>query len=103
MISLALVALAAAAATARADQVPLAPAAHTEHAPHGTPAGTDYAQLFGTESQLTYGPSPWTRGAWNGLVTFGHARPVRCWGADEDVEYDVAVIGASARPCLDVQ
>lgn len=36
----------------------------------------------------------WTREAWNGLTTFARSAPLRCFGADEDSPYDVAVIGA---------
>ncbi|KZV94516.1 Arginase/deacetylase [Exidia glandulosa HHB12029] len=36
----------------------------------------------------------WTRQSWSGLVSFARAPPLRCWGDDEDVAYDVAVIGA---------
>lgn len=35
----------------------------------------------------------WTREAWNGLTTFARSAPLRCFGADEDSPYDVAVIG----------
>jgi hypothetical protein len=91
MISLAFVALAAAAA-AHATQTPLAPA-HIAHAPHRAPADTDYARLFRTENQRT--PA---RNTWNGFFTFGSAPPVHCWGADqdEDVGFDVTIVGPSA-------
>ena len=36
----------------------------------------------------------WTRSAFNGLTTFAHAPPVRCFGADAERGYDVAVLGA---------
>ncbi len=36
----------------------------------------------------------WTRSDFNGLTSFAHAPPVRCFGADAETEYDVAVLGA---------
>lgn len=36
----------------------------------------------------------WSQQAWNGLTTFAGAQPLRCFGADAGVQYDVAVIGA---------
>ena len=36
----------------------------------------------------------WRRTAWNGLTTFAHAPPLRCFGEEAGVPYDVAVIGA---------
>ncbi|PCH36264.1 Arginase/deacetylase [Wolfiporia cocos MD-104 SS10] len=36
----------------------------------------------------------WTSQEWNGLTTFAGAKPLRCFGADAEVPYDVAVLGA---------
>ena len=36
----------------------------------------------------------WSRSAWNGLTTFAHAPPLRCFGEGAGVPYDVAVLGA---------
>ncbi|KAI0718552.1 agmatinase [Cerioporus squamosus] len=36
----------------------------------------------------------WTRYDFNGLTSFAHSPPVRCFGADAETEYDVAVLGA---------
>ncbi|KAI0753258.1 Arginase/deacetylase [Daedaleopsis nitida] len=36
----------------------------------------------------------WSRMAFNGLTTFARAPPVRCFGADAETGYDVAVLGA---------
>jgi hypothetical protein len=52
--------------------------------------------LFAADQQLNAFTVPgWGTDAWNGLVTFGHAPPVRCWGADKDVPFDIAVIGTN--------
>jgi hypothetical protein len=70
---------------ASAKQVPLSNA--------GRVASTDYTALFSAGRQLTAAPQ-WTRKSWNGLVTFGHAPPLRCWGVDGEEPFDIAVIGA---------
>lgn len=36
----------------------------------------------------------WAREAYNGLNSFARAPPIRCFGADAETGYDVAVIGA---------
>ena len=36
----------------------------------------------------------WARDSWNGLTTFARAPPLRCFGADSETPYDVAVLGA---------
>lgn len=33
------------------------------------------------------------RDAWTGLVSFANTPPYRCWGAEEDKVFDIAVIG----------
>jgi agmatinase len=73
--------LAAAIALAHAQQVPL-----------GT-GPTDYAALFAPGGQTAHAPG-WSKESWNGLVTFGRAPPLRCWGAGGDALFDVAVVGA---------
>lgn len=70
-----------------AEQTPLA-----SRAARG--AGTDYEQLFANTAESKPGVLPWSRERWNGLTSFAGAPPLRCWGDDEDVAYDVAVVGA---------
>jgi len=36
----------------------------------------------------------WSRESWDGLTTFAAATPLRCFGADSETPYDVAVLGA---------
>ncbi|KAH9938305.1 Arginase/deacetylase [Fomitopsis serialis] len=36
----------------------------------------------------------WSRESWDGLTTFAAASPLRCFGADSETPYDVAVLGA---------
>jgi agmatinase len=74
--------LAAAIALAHAQQVPL-----------GT-GPTDYAALFVPGGGQTAHAPGWSKESWNGLVTFGRAPPLRCWGAGGDALFDVAVVGA---------
>jgi agmatinase len=42
-----------------------------------------------------------TKESWNGLVTFGRAPPARCWGAEKDVLFDIAIVGVLhlSLPC----
>ena len=58
----------------------------------------DAASLNFTELFAAYGGDlsneAWRRTAWNGLTTFAHAPPLRCFGEEAGVPYDVAVIGA---------
>lgn len=35
----------------------------------------------------------WSKESWNGLTSFAKAIPLRCFGSDSGVDYDVAVIG----------
>lgn len=42
---------------------------------------------------LMPGTEAWAPREWNGLTTFAHTTPLRCFGADADVPYDVAVLG----------
>jgi agmatinase len=74
--------LAAAIALALAQQVPL-----------GT-GPTDYAALFAPGGGQTAHAPGWSKESWNGLVTFGRAPPLRCWGVGGDALFDVAVVGA---------
>ena len=38
-------------------------------------------------------PQAWMQQGWNGLTTFAGAAPMRCFGADGSILYDVAVLG----------
>jgi hypothetical protein len=50
--------------------------------------------LLAADQQLNaFASSGWSKDAWNGLVMFGRAPPARCWGADQDVSFDIAVVG----------
>ncbi|TFK48846.1 Arginase/deacetylase [Heliocybe sulcata] len=51
----------------------------------------DFERLF--SSELLFADT-WSRESWNGLVSFARAPPLRCFGADSDEKYDVAVLGA---------
>ena len=56
------------------------------------------AALNFTELFAAYGGDlsneAWTRSSWHGLTTFAHAPPLRCFGEDAGVPFDVAVLGA---------
>ena len=66
------------------------------------PVGVVNTDTFGslnfTEIFAGFGPDKsnarWTRADFNGLTSFAHAPPVRCFGADAETDYDVAVLGA---------
>ncbi|EPQ54015.1 Arginase/deacetylase [Gloeophyllum trabeum ATCC 11539] len=52
---------------------------------------TDFTRLFSSDLLFR---DPWSKDSWNGLVSYAQAQPIRCFGADADVPYDVAVLGA---------
>lgn len=42
----------------------------------------------------------WSGGsAWNGLTTFARTSPLLCFDPDQDVKYDVAVLGTFSQCC----
>lgn len=66
-----------------------------DQVPVSRPGGNaELEALLAADKQLSaFAPPGWSKDAWNGLVTFGLAPPARCWGADRDVLFDIAVIG----------
>lgn len=59
-----------------------------------TPLAADavnFTKLF--SSELVFRET-WSKESWNGLTTFARSTPLRCFGSDADVPYDVAVLGA---------
>lgn len=59
-----------------------------------TPPDADavnFTKLF--SSELVFRET-WSKESWNGLTTFARSTPLRCFGSDADVPYDVAVLGA---------
>ncbi|OCH90617.1 Arginase/deacetylase [Obba rivulosa] len=64
-------------------------------------AGTNYPQVFDEGVDFTQLFSPklthierWSQTSWNGLVTFARSNPLRCFGVDSAIPFDVAVLGA---------
>ncbi|KAI0948616.1 hypothetical protein AcV7_010456 [Taiwanofungus camphoratus] len=51
----------------------------------------NFTKLF--SSELVFRET-WAKESWNGLTTFAAATPLRCFGSDGDIPYDVAVLGA---------
>ncbi|KAH9934988.1 uncharacterized protein B0H18DRAFT_1182287 [Fomitopsis serialis] len=51
----------------------------------------NFTQLFASDGIYQ---KAWTRESWNGLTTFARSAPLRCFGADSESPYDVAVLGA---------
>jgi agmatinase len=74
--------------------------AHQVPLQYATTHGSEEIEtLFAADQQMNaFATTGWSKDKWNGLVTFGHAPPARCWGADKDVAFDVAVVGA-VFPC----
>lgn len=57
----------------------------------------NFTALFAPASAVDRksGPvSSWARNSWNGLTTYAGSKPLRCFGEDQEVPYDVAVLGA---------
>jgi len=59
-----------------------------EHPETDTPL--NLTRLFSNELNF----DTWARSSWNGLTTFAKSTPLRCFGDDEAIPFDVAVIGA---------
>jgi len=55
------------------------------------PEAANFTQLFASDGIYQ---KAWTRESWNGLTTFARSAPLRCFGADSESPYDVAVLGA---------
>ena len=73
------------------------PVACAEQTPMATRPGrstVDLAELFGLGANNVPDRPLWSRERWNGLVSFAGAPPLRCWGVENEVAFDVAVIGA---------
>ncbi|EMD34414.1 hypothetical protein CERSUDRAFT_97674 [Gelatoporia subvermispora B] len=51
----------------------------------------NFTHVFAAESVLA---EPWAKTSWNGLTTFAHADPLRCFGVESGTPYDVAILGA---------
>ena len=70
---------------------------HTEY-PVRVVSPETYGTLNFTEIFAGFGPdksnAQWTRAAFTGITSFAAAPPVRCFGADAETDYDVAVLGA---------
>jgi hypothetical protein len=89
----------AASAAARHDpdasdasrQVPLSQAGL-----EGLSQSVDFDKLFNDRVDDRPGKPSWSRDRWSGLVSFASSPPLRCWGDDADIAYDVAVIGTSS-------
>ena len=58
---------------------------------------TDFTKLFGGSDSKSV--QTWATTSWNGLTTFAHAQPLRCFGEDAGVPYDVAVLGKHHFVC----
>lgn len=54
------------------------------------PAEVNFTRLFSNEIIFA---DTWQKDTWNGLTTFARAPPLRCFGAESNVPFDVAVLG----------
>ncbi|KAI0831720.1 Arginase/deacetylase [Trametes gibbosa] len=52
----------------------------------------NFTEIFASVPDMSN--TAWQRGSFYGLTTFAHAAPLRCFGADAEAGYDVAVVGA---------
>jgi agmatinase len=56
----------------------------------------NFTSLFAPAAFINSKSGPaaaWSKSSWNGLTTFAGATPLRCFGGDEAIPYDVAVLG----------
>lgn len=75
--------------TSVAQQIPLKDIEY----PESVIGTVNFTQLFGPSSAEKKTPQTWSRDSWNGLTTFARTEPLRCFGEDAGVPYDVAVLG----------
>ena len=54
------------------------------------PAAVNFTKLFTGE---VLSPEVWSAEDWSGVTTFARATPLRCFGVDSAVKYDVAILG----------
>ncbi|EKM55971.1 uncharacterized protein PHACADRAFT_256966 [Phanerochaete carnosa HHB-10118-sp] len=57
----------------------------------------NFTSVFAPASPVDSKSGPmhgWSKQSWNGLTSYAGAKPLRCFGDDIDVAYDVAVLGA---------
>ena len=86
-VALAIVASLVRDASAQQDQSPMAAQYQTQLG-----HGVNFTELFASDPLSPYS-SEKPQNAWNGITTFAKATPLRCFGADSGVGYDVAVLG----------
>ncbi|KAH8102945.1 agmatinase [Cristinia sonorae] len=60
--------------------------------PQSVVGAVDFTKLFATGDKKS--AQAWSQQSWNGLTTFAKTRPLRCFGEDSGVSYDIAVLGA---------
>ena len=70
--------------------------------PTSEPAGVNFTRLFSNEIIFA---DTWKKDTWNGLTTFARAPPLRCFGTEAEVPFDVAVLGMFLRhiPNVDIK
>ncbi|KAK7689088.1 hypothetical protein QCA50_007779 [Cerrena zonata] len=59
--------------------------------PSTGPQDVNFTRLFSNEIIFA---DTWKKDTWNGLTTFARAQPLRCFGTEAEVPFDVAVLGA---------
>ncbi|KAI0373281.1 Arginase/deacetylase [Pilatotrama ljubarskyi] len=52
----------------------------------------NFTEIFASVPDMSN--AAWERGSFHGLTTFARSAPLRCFGADAETNYDVAVVGA---------
>ena len=68
--------------------------------PPASNKGVNFTSLFGASSIMP-GTEAWAPQDWNGLTTFAKSTPLRCFGVDANIPYDVAVLGEIVcSPCV---
>ncbi|TCD70577.1 hypothetical protein EIP91_002607 [Steccherinum ochraceum] len=62
--------------------------------PESVIGNVNFTKLFSTGDKKSSGIHTWAKGAYDGLTTYARTQPLRCFGEDAGVPYDVAVLGA---------
>lgn len=62
--------------------------------PESVISSVNFTKLFNTGDRKSSGIHTWAKAAYNGLTTYARTQPLRCFGEDAGVPYDVAILGA---------
>ncbi len=60
--------------------------------PERVDPSVNFTKLF--SQSVVFPHAQWTKETWNGITSYAHTTPLRCFGSDSAIEYDIAILGA---------